>query len=91
MRDVDLQLQTEYAVEDADITWQLKVKFEKELISGNLTKLFEEVELPLVNVLASMEIEGINLNEDFLAILSKELALDTDRLESLFSSRQMKS
>ncbi len=81
MRDVDLQLQTEYAVEDADITLRLKVKFEKELIAANLTKLFEEVELPLVNVLASMEIEGINLNEDFLSTLSKELALDIDRLE----------
>lgn len=81
MRDVDLQLQTEYAVEDTDITLQLKIKFEKELTSGNLTKLFEEVELPLVNVLASMEIEGINLNEDFLATLSKELVRDIDRLE----------
>ena len=81
MRDVDLQLQTEYAVEDTDITLQLKIKFEKELTSGNLTKLFEEVELPLVNVLASMEIEVINLNEDFLATLSKELVRDIDRLE----------
>jgi len=81
MRDVDLALQTEYAVEDADITLQLKVNFEKELSSGNLTKLFEEVELPLVKVLASMEIEGINLNEDFLASLSKDLSIDINRLE----------
>ena len=81
MRDVDLHLQTEYAVEDADITLQLKVNFEKELLSGNLTELFEKVELPLVNVLASMEIEGININIDFLNTLSKDLAIDIERLE----------
>lgn len=81
MRDVDLHLQTEYAVEDSDITLQLKVNFEKELISGNLTELFEKVELPLVNVLASMEIEGININKDFLYTLSKDLAIDIERLE----------
>ena len=81
MRDVDLQLQTEYAVEDADVTLQLKVNFEKELASGNLTELFEKVELPLVNVLASMEIEGINLNEEYLSSLSKELVVDIERLE----------
>ena len=81
MRSVDITSQTEYAVEDADITLQLKEYFEKELESANLTKLFKEVELPLVNVLASMEIEGINLNKAFLDSLSKELAKDIDRLE----------
>ncbi|MGB5463200.1 MAG: DNA polymerase I [Aureibaculum sp.] len=81
MRSVDITSQTEYAVEDADITLQLKEYFEKELESAKLTKLFKEVELPLVNVLASMEIEGINLNKAFLDSLSKELAKDIDRLE----------
>jgi DNA polymerase-1 len=81
MRSVDTLNQTEYAVEDADITLQLKEYFEKELETANLIKLFNEVELPLVNVLASMEIEGINLNEEFLNSLSKDLAKDIDRLE----------
>ena len=81
MRSVDTFNQTEYAVEDADITLQLKEYFEKELETANLIKLFNEVELPLVNVLASMEIEGINLNEEFLSSLSKDLAKDIDRLE----------
>jgi len=81
MRTVELPKQTEYAVEDADITLQLKEYFEKELASGNLTKLFDEVELPLVKVLTSMEIEGINLNTDFLGSLSKELNVDIERLE----------
>lgn len=81
MRDVDLTDQTEYAVEDADITLQLKEYFEKELETSNLTKLFNEVEIPLVNVLASMEIEGINLNKDYLATLSVQLSEDIKRLE----------
>ncbi len=81
MRDVDLKKQTEYAVEDADITLQLKTHFQKELESGNLTKLFNEVELPLVNVLSAMEIEGININTDYLKELSIALTKDLDRLE----------
>jgi DNA polymerase-1 len=81
MRDVDLTDQTEYAAEDADITLQLKEYFEKELETSNLTKLFNEVEIPLVNVLASMEIEGINLNKDYLATLSVQLSEDIERLE----------
>jgi len=81
MRTVELSKLTEYAVEDADITLQLKENFEKELVSGNLTKLFDEVELPLVKVLTAMEIEGINLNTDFLISLSKELTVDIEKLE----------
>uniref|UniRef100_UPI00366A952D hypothetical protein n=1 Tax=Plantactinospora endophytica TaxID=673535 RepID=UPI00366A952D len=46
MRQVELPKQTEYAVEDADITYQLKEHFSKELESGNVTKLFNEVETP---------------------------------------------
>ena len=71
MREVDLIRQTEYAVEDADITFQLKQHFQKELKDANVTKLFQEVELPLVNVLTAMEAEGINLNVSFLNKLSK--------------------
>jgi DNA polymerase-1 len=81
MRDVALADQTEYAVEDADITLQLKHYFEKELESGNLTKLFNEVEVPLINVLSSMEVEGININQSFLKELSEEFATEADTLE----------
>ena len=81
MRDVALEKQTEYAVEDADITLQLKTHFEKELESGHLTKLFKEVEMPLVTVLSAMEIEGININTTFLKELSTALATDIERLE----------
>ena len=55
--------------------------FINELENGNVTKLFNEIELPLVSVLAAMEIEGINLNTDFLKELSVHLTEDINRLE----------
>ena len=81
MRVVPIADQTEYAVEDSDITFQLKEHFTKELKSGNVTKLFNDVELPLVSVLTAMEIEGINLNTSFLKELSIDLTTDIKRLE----------
>ena len=81
MRVVPIADQTEYAVEDADITFQLKEHFTKELESGNVTKLFNEIELPLVSVLTAMEIEGININTDFLKELSFVLTDDINKLE----------
>ena len=81
MRDVPLDQQTQYAVEDADITLQLKHHFEKELAEALTTELFKNVELSLVEVLADMEAEGINLNVDFLNELSKNLTADIMILE----------
>ena len=81
IRDIDLYELKEYAVENSDIIFQLKQHFEKELISSETMNLFEKVEIPLVQVLSSMECEGINLNIKFLADLSKELKVDIDLLE----------
>ena len=81
MRVVPIAEQTEYAVEDTDVTLQLKEHFTKELESGNVTKLFSDIELPLVSVLTAMEIEGINLNSNFLKELSVALTDDIIRLE----------
>ena len=81
MRDIPIKDQTEYAVEDADITLQLKKHFIEELKKGNVIKLFNEIELPLVSVLTAMEIEGINLNTEFLKELSIHLTDDINRLE----------
>ena len=81
MRDVPLDQQTQYAVEDADITLQLKYHFEKELAEAGTTELFNMVELPLVEVLTDMEAEGINLNVEFLNQLSKTLTADISVLE----------
>lgn len=81
MRDVPLEKQTEYASEDADITYQLAQHFRPELSAANTVKLFEEIEVPLLRVLADMEMEGINLNENFLKDLSTDLDTDIKGLE----------
>ncbi len=81
MRDVPLEKQTEYSVEDADITLQLKEHFEKELGEANTQKLFDDIEIPLLRVLAAMELEGINLDKDFLNSLSEDLNSDILNLE----------
>ncbi len=81
MRDVSLEQQTEYAVEDADITLQLKEHFTKELGEANTQKLFDDIEIPLLRVLAAMELEGINLDKSFLKNLSEELNKDIAKLE----------
>ena len=81
MREVDLVKQTEYSVEDADITFQLKHHFQRELSDANTISLFNKVELPLVQVLASMESEGINLDTQFLKQLSKTFFSDIEILE----------
>ncbi len=81
MRDVPLETQTEYAVEDADITLQLKELFTNELGEANTQKLFDDIEIPLLRVLAAMELEGINLDTDFLNSLSDQLNSDIADLE----------
>jgi len=81
MRDVPLEKQTEYAVEDADITLQLKEHFQNELGEANTQKLFNDIEIPLLRVLAAMELEGINLDEKFLNSLSEALNNDIATLE----------
>ncbi|MEN3323502.1 DNA polymerase I [Mariniflexile soesokkakense] len=82
MREVSLEKQTEYAVEDADVTLQLKEHFEKELGDANTKKLFDDIEIPLLRVLAAMELEGINLDEKFLNSLSAQLENDIKSLET---------
>ncbi len=81
MREVPLEQQTEYAVEDADITLQLAQHFAPELESANTRKLFDDIEIPLLRVLAAMELEGINLDIGFLKNLSEELDNDIRKLE----------
>lgn len=81
MRDVALPLITEYAVEDADVTFQLKGILEKELIKTEQLSLLEKVEIPLISVLSDMEMEGISLDVDALNDLSKVLQYDMAELQ----------
>ncbi len=81
MRDVPLEKQTEYAVEDTDVTLQLAQHFKKELVEAKTIDLFNDIEIPLLSVLADMELEGINLDTVFLKGLTKDLDTDIKNLE----------
>ena len=81
MRDVALEEIKEYAVEDADVTYQLKQNFSPILDKAETKKLFDEIEIPLIPVLAAMEMEGINLDVPFLASMSIEMAKESLALE----------
>ncbi|WP_417939683.1 DNA polymerase I [Flavobacterium sp. RS13.1] len=81
MRDVPLEDIKEYAAEDADVTLQLKEIFTTELDKTETKKLFDEIEIPLVSVLADMETEGIRLDVAFLKQMSKEMDVEIKSLE----------
>ena len=81
MRDVNVKDAKEYSAEDADITWQLHEMFAPQLRADQVDGLFTDLEMPLVNVLAAMEREGIRLDIAALKAFSEELALDLQRLQ----------
>lgn len=81
MRDVPLEDIKEYATEDADITFQLASHFQPILEKVGTKKLFDEIEIPLVPVLADMEKEGIRLDVDFLKSMSVEMQKEIDAFE----------
>ena len=81
MRDIPLDEIKEYAVEDADVTFQLKNHFLPILEKVGTKKLYDEIEIPLVPVLADMEKEGINLDVDFLQKMSIDMTAESKALE----------
>lgn len=81
-RDADLRTQTDYAAEDADVTFQLYELFAPQLKKENLEELFFNIEMPLMEVLAKMELSGISLDEKWLAQESIDLENDLRQLES---------
>ena len=80
MSELDPKEVYEYAAEDADVTLKLKNILEKELHEKGLYQLFEEVEMPLVPVLARMEMNGARIDEVSLAETSKVF---TERMETI--------
>lgn len=82
MRDVALEDIKEYATEDADITYQLKEHFQPILERVGTKKLFDEIEVPLIQVLADMEREGINLDKDFLKSMSVDMQKEIETFEN---------
>ena len=82
MRSVPIDDVKEYAVEDADVTWQLKDAFKAELPKVNAQKIYTDLEAPLIKVLATMEREGVNLDVAYLKEYSKTLDADIATLET---------
>lgn len=81
MRDVEIDQIYPYACEDADITLQLKEAFQPVLVEKGILKLFEEVECPLIYVLADMEYNGVKVDPDTLSALSRDMAVESAKLE----------
>lgn len=80
-RDADLAEQTRYAAEDADVTFQLYELFAPQLKIESLEDLFYKVEMPLMLVLAKMELAGISIDKKWLEKESIDLENDLRALE----------
>lgn len=81
MRQAPVDKLCDYACEDADLTLQLKLAIEKELNESGVRKLFDEIEMPLIAVLADMERSGVKLNTEELKIYADVLRTQIIELE----------
>jgi len=81
LRLVEVDKVKEYCCEDSDMAFQLFQTFKPLLLRDGLSDLFEKVEMPLVEVLAEMELAGIRLNEKALIEQSKNIMIDLKNLE----------
>lgn len=79
--EVEIEPAAEYAAEDSDITWRLTHALKARLKDETL-KLYEELELPLIEVLADMEMTGVRVDREHLAKLSRQLNKDLKKLEN---------
>ena len=82
MREIDAEKVAEYAVEDADVTFQLKEIFEPLLLEKDCLSVFTDIEMPLVEVLVSMEMEGIKIDVDTLKQYSVTLDAEIAKLSA---------
>ena len=78
---VPIKLATQYAAEDADVTFRLYTFFRERLDKEKLLKIYELFEKPMVKLLSQMEIEGIKINSSFLKELSKKFDNKIKKLE----------
>ncbi len=81
MRDIAVEKVSDYACEDADITYRLKELLEKELKGTETWELFQKLEMPLVGVLLEMEKSGVKLDINFLKEMSRELEKSLQEVE----------
>jgi DNA polymerase-1 len=82
MRQAPVEKVKEYAAEDADITLQLRSVFEPRLNNTSTRKLFDEIEMPLVPVLADIEREGVKIDSDALAEFSVQLGKEISEIQT---------
>jgi len=78
---VPIKLATQYAAEDADVTFRLYTVFKERLANEKLLKIYELFEKPMVYLLAQMEIEGIKIDSNFLNELSRKFDIKIKKLE----------
>jgi DNA polymerase-1 len=81
MRSVPVEQIREYAVEDADVTFQLEEVFQPKLKAEGLSDLSDNIEMPLIRVLADMERTGVKLNQEDLKVIAAKLREDIISLE----------
>jgi len=81
LADIELERATDYSAEDADITFQLYELFRPQLDSLGLVKIFRDLEMPLVGILAEMEIAGIRLDAGQLRTYSVQLEAELNKVE----------
>src|SRR5262249_18020557 len=74
MAHVSTKKVTAYAGEDADVAWRLAARLEPELEQQGLRRLYDELEVPLIEVLADLEYTGIRLDVPFLNELGAQMA-----------------
>ena len=72
--DVELKKATEYAGEDADVTFRLYELFKKRLDKEKLTKIYEIFEKPMLELLATIEMNGVKVDKNYLKRLSKKFS-----------------
>jgi len=80
MAQVPIEKAGTYAVADAEVVLRLKPILEKRIIEEKAEKLFNEIEMPLVPILAGMEMIGISLDTDFLHKMAQELDRDLSQI-----------
>ena len=78
---VEIKKATEYAAEDADVTFRLYKLLKKNLIREKLENIYELFEKPLIKILANMEIQGVKVDDKFLNILSKKFEKKISSIE----------
>jgi DNA polymerase-1 len=81
MDEVPVELITQYAAEDADVPWRLKALLEPRLEQQGLTPLFRDLEMPLIDVLAEMEFNGIRVCRERLQQLDEQFTIRIAQLE----------